>query len=47
MKELIGFWLVGEAILLMLCWIDDEPKWAVAMSIFLALICTGSYLIAS
>ena len=47
MKAAIGLWLWGVAFSLMVAFIEDEPKIAIAASLFLALLCAGAYLIAS
>ena len=47
MRALIGLWLVCEAIIGFVCFIEDEPKVAIAISAFLTLLCAGSYLIAT
>ena len=47
MRALIGLWLVCEAIIGLVCFIEEEPQMAIAISAFLTLLCAGSYLIAT
>ena len=52
MKGLIGFWLIGVAITIMIAFITADLdfiemiKMVLLFTIFLTMLCTGSYLLA-
>ena len=45
MKVLIGLWLICEAMITLICWIEDEPKVAIPLSAFFTMLCIGAYLV--